>query len=104
MIKKNREIVVVVERDIWIFLENIFNWLETAKRLTYYTFRVLSRLHLAQMMSDERNAMRIQPHHFFDMIRSSTSVEKVIPVDQFNLYGRLDRCEMTSVVSSRFLE
>ena len=49
--------------------------------------------------AEERDAIRIQPHQFFDMIRSSTPVEKVIPVDQFNLYGRLDRCEMTSAVS-----
>ena len=40
----------------------------------------------------------IHPRQFVEMIRSSTPVEKVIPVDKFNLYGRLDRCEMMTIV------
>ena len=44
---------------------------------------------------EKSNTAGIQPRQFIEMIRSSTPVEKV---DQFNLYGRLDRCEMTTTV------
>jgi hypothetical protein len=53
---------------------------------------------IAKSSKKEPDHAGIQPRQFIDMIRSSTPVEKVIPVDQFNLYGRLDRCEMMTIV------
>ena len=36
----------------------------------------------------------VHPAHFVELIRSSTPTHEVYPKDQFNLYGRLDRCNV----------